>query len=118
MLFVVEAVFLKSKSFLKDDSPYILKHEQLHFDICEVNTRKLRKAIMEKDFSKVKDIVAVITKIYNKAAEELTKEQYAYDGDTQNGMNGAKQKLWNERIEKELLELDGFSSTQIDIANK
>src|SRR5690242_12562679 len=36
LMFYVEAIFYKSKSFMREESPYILKHEQLHFDITEL----------------------------------------------------------------------------------
>src|SRR5436309_615678 len=38
--FVIEAVFIPSRSWLKTDSEYGLKHEQGHFDITEIYARK------------------------------------------------------------------------------
>ena len=51
---LVEAIFVKSKSFLRDSSEYVLRHERTHFNITEVNARRLRKRFAEKDFTKVK----------------------------------------------------------------
>src|SRR5436305_13871685 len=46
---VVEAIFLKSKSYLRENSEYVYKHERVHFDITEINARRMRKKISEKD---------------------------------------------------------------------
>lgn len=113
--FIVEAIFLKSKSFLKEESPYIIKHEQLHFDISELYARKLRKAIADKDFKKVNKIVDVIQQLYNKITSEWQREEAKYDNDTEHGMNAAKQQVWNENIAKQLKELEQFTSTEVNI---
>jgi hypothetical protein len=113
--FVVEAVFVKSKSFLRDSSKYILEHEQMHFDITEVNARRLRKRIAEKDFTRVKNISAVIKSFYEKANADWNNEQNLFDKDTQHGLNPAKQNLWKVRIAEELNELEAFASVEIDI---
>jgi hypothetical protein len=115
MLFTVEAIFLKSKSFLKDESPYIIKHEQLHFDISELYARKLRKAISDKDFKKVKKTVEVIQQLYNRASADCNKEQDKYDNDTEHSINAAKQQVWNESIAKQLAELSDYASTEVNI---
>jgi hypothetical protein len=117
MLIHVKAIFFKSKSFMKDEAPYILNHEQIHFDITEIYARKLRKLISEKDFKKVKDVVEVINKMSDKVIDEWQKEQNNYDDDTQHGINSAKQQVWNEKIQNQLVELENYSSTEIDIAN-
>jgi hypothetical protein len=118
LMFYVEAIFSKSKSYMKDDSPYILKHEQIHFDITELYARKFRQAIIDKDFTKVKNISETMQKIANKIVKEWQKEENKYDNDTEHGFNAAKQKLWNEKIEKRLAESEIYSSAGIDIANK
>jgi len=115
MKFVVEAIFVKSKSFLRGDSKYVMQHEQLHFDITEVNARRLRKRIMEKDFTKVKNISEVIQSFFNKTNAEWNHEQMMYDKDTEHGMNPAKQDIWNAKVAAELKELDAFATTEIDI---
>jgi hypothetical protein len=110
--FYVEAIMLKSKSYMKEETSYTLNHEQLHF---ELYARKLRQRIAEKDFTKVKDIVAVINKMYAKIIEEYRKREEQYDNDTQHGVNAAKQKIWNETIAAELLALDSFASIEVNI---
>lgn len=118
MIFNVEALFVKSKSFLKDSSLYVLRHEQLHFDICELYARKLRQKIIARDFKKVKNIVQEIQRFYDKTVAELNREQEKYDNDTEHGMNAVKQKMWSEDITRQLEELKQFESTEIDVVNK
>jgi len=118
LIFYIQAIVVKSKSYLKDFSPYVLKHEQLHFDITELYARKLRKIISEKDFKKVKNVQEQITKMYTKVNDELQKEQNKYDEDTEHGINSAKQKVWSEKIAQELIEYEPYSVASIDIANK
>jgi hypothetical protein len=113
--FVVEAVFVKSKSFLRDSSKYILEHEQMHFDITEVNARRLRKKISEKDFTRVKNISAVIKSLYEKANADWNREQNLFDSDTQHGLNPAKQKLWKDKVASVLKELEAFASLETHI---
>ena len=115
--FYVEAIFIKSKSYMKENSAYTLKHEQLHFDITELYARKLRQKLLQTDFKKVSNIVAVIQGDYNRINQELEREQEKYDDDTQHGMNPAKQQVWEDDIKKQLDDLDNYRSTEINVAN-
>lgn len=115
IVFDVEATFLKSKSFLAENSPYTLEHEQLHFDICEIFARKLRKMMMDKDFKKVRDIRGEIQKMYNKVSAEMYKEENKYDDDTEHGLNPAKQKVWDADIAQQLKDLDSYSNITVNI---
>jgi hypothetical protein len=114
-VFFVEAIFLKSKSYIKENVPYLLKHESLHFDITELYARQLRQALHETDFTKVKNISSEINKLYTKASQDAEREQERYDKDTEHGLNAAKQQLWNEDIAKRLAAANEFSSTKISI---
>lgn len=115
MLYVV-AVFYKSKSYMKGDSQYILKHEQLHFDITELHARKLRQKISEKDFEKVKSVSREIQRSFDEAIRDCEKEQSKYDKETNHSINAAKQKEWSEKIKQQLEELEKYGSTEINIA--
>jgi|SRR5688572_16042717 len=119
LMFYVEAIFYKSKSFfMKENSPYILKHEQLHFDITELFARKLRQKIVQRDFKKTSNVRDAIQKMFDKAFQDCEREQSKYDTDTEHGINAAKQEVWAEKIKQQLLELDPYSSTEIDVANQ
>lgn len=116
LLFYVEALFIKSKSYLVQFSEYVLKHEQIHFDISEVYARTLRKRITETDFKKIKNASLEINKLYQRTLNELLKEETKYDADTEHGINSAKQKVWNEDITQRLKELDTYSGLSVNIA--
>lgn len=117
LIFYVEALFVKSKSYITKSSEYVLRHEQLHFDICELNARKLRKKLSETDFKKVKKLTEEIQKQFNNSISQIHKEQEKYDKETEHGLNSAKQAIWNESIQKQIKELDDYKSSAIDIAN-
>ena len=112
--FYVEAIFIKSKSFIEKTSEYVLKHEQLHFDICELFARKLRQKIAQKDFKKVKNIGEVINNMYQRIFKEFEAMQIKYDSDTEHGRNAAKQKVWEDNIALQLKDLGEFSSTEVN----
>ena len=112
---MVQCVFLCKQSFLKDTSLSLLHHEQLHFDLTELYRRKMMQQLSHKDFSKEKNIGAAIQKIYNEVNEQLNKEQDNYDKETQHGIIPDKQKLWEQNVQKQLKQLEGFSGNEIII---
>jgi hypothetical protein len=116
LLFNIEALFIKSKSYITQYSEYVLKHEQIHFDICELYARKLRQKFTETNFAKVKNLDAETTKMYTKISAELFKEEEKYDRDTEHGLNSAKQKLWDADVKARLLALEEYSKSAINIA--
>lgn len=111
----IDAIFVKSKSYIKDKTAATLKHEQLHFDIAELYARKLRQRIIQKDFSTVENIEAEIRKTYDQVAEEWGKVNRQYDEAVQNGMNLIKQKEWNDKIAAQLTEFAKYANMPIDI---
>lgn len=113
--FYIEAIFLKSKSYMSKESVYILKHEQLHFDITELYARKLRQLISQKDFTKVRNVVTEIERMYKKVTSEWEREENKYDSETQHGINAARQNIWNENIAAQLKELEAFSSPAVSM---
>jgi hypothetical protein len=116
LIFNIEALFIKSKSYITQYSEYVLKHEQIHFDICELYARKLRQKFTETNFAKVKSLENETTKMYTKITSELFKEEERYDKDTEHGLNSAKQKLWDADVKARLLALEAYSKSAINIA--
>lgn len=114
LVFYVEALFLKSKSYITKYSEYVLNHEQIHFDICEVYARIMRQRIAQLDFKKIKNVSLEINKIYEKTNKEYWKEQEKYDKDTEHGLNAVKQKDWDEAIARRLKELEAYASTMVN----
>lgn len=114
LVFYVEALFVKSKSYITKYSEYVLRHEQIHFDLCELYARMLRQKIAQLDFKKIKNVSLEMNKLYQKIDKEHWKEQNKYDTDTEHGLNSAKQKVWEEDIAARLKALDAYSSTLIN----
>lgn len=118
IVFVVETIFLKSISFMKTPSEYSFKHEQNIFDLCELNARKLRKKISEKNFNKSKNLREELNDLYTKASNDFNKDREKYEKDTEFGLNMVKQQNWTEKIAKELTELEQFASTDVEVVTK
>jgi len=116
--FVVEAIFVRKKSFIRDSSEYIMKHEQGHFDLCELYARKLREKISNTNFLKVKNIKEKIQSLYNETIRDLRKENEMYDEDTEHSQNMVKQTKWNEDIIRQLDSLDTYNSTEVEVNKK
>lgn len=89
--------------------PYTLKHEQVHFDIAELNARLLRK--------KFKSYMAKhadnwqhekLKSIYAKQYAMFRRYQRKYDRQTKHSRNKMKQEEWNKYISYRLTELDSY----------
>jgi len=101
--------FNVNKSWTKEtESDELLEHEQVHFNITELYTRKLRKRLGEINDPCGKN-VKEMDKIYRSNFEECARTQDLYDKETNHSTNKMKQREWEERITKELNELKGFS---------
>jgi hypothetical protein len=113
--FVIEALIVKSKSFIRDSSLYALNHEQMHFNITEIFARKLRMRLTKLNFAKVSNIQRKLQEQYDKIGAELSAYQDRYDRETEHGQNPTKQKIWNEKIMLERTELNEFESTEVNL---
>jgi hypothetical protein len=99
--------FDKNKSSKKRDanSDYVLKHEQLHFDIgwywYQVFLRELRSAKFDN-----KKYMAQAKTIFNENNTKLKAMQVQYDEETGHSINEEKQAEWSEIVRCLLEELD------------
>ena len=95
----------KNPDYAMDD---VLKHEQLHFDICEVYGRKFYKGIVE-----LRDDNALTEKslqrMYDALVEEYDEYQDVYDAETGHSTKTQNQEMWNKKIENQLESLDAFA---------
>lgn len=98
--------FLKSRSWLQltaQDLPYILAHEQGHFDISELYARRMhREARAYLASGDPSGAGQALTAIFNRAAADEKTEQQKYDGDTGNSRDRVEQARWLEKIRKSL----------------
>ena len=96
-------LFYTTRSWVKPDAriPGILEHEQGHFDLCEIYTRKLRALISKVDIN-AGNIKPALMAIYNDVSNEYERRQQAYEQETIHGTNLSAQKKWQETIAREL----------------
>jgi len=115
----IKSYFDKTKSWSKKDkqTPEALKHEQGHFDIAEFYARKFRKEMQENKF-KSTNVKNKFDKINQKVIREHAAYQDLYDKETDHHKNASKQTEWNDKITKELAELEAYSETHLSIKVK
>ncbi|MBP7556802.1 MAG: hypothetical protein KA821_11080 [Chitinophagaceae bacterium] len=93
--------FKKTKSWVSIKDSTLLEHEQGHFDIAEVFTRKFRKRIKEYKFNH-RTVSLDIEKIFKEIIEERAHFDLLYDKETNYSRNKIKQHYWNKRIKEYL----------------
>jgi len=110
--YVVKCIFYPEKSWATTDSAQrtddVLKHEQKHFDLCEVYARRLYKELTNTKINafNMDDANAV----YQRIMKEYEERQYLYDEETHNTTNYQDvQKKWDEDIARELAELNEYA---------
>jgi hypothetical protein len=101
---IVYNTFYVNKSWVKPDAKIstILDHEQGHFDLCEIYTRKLKARMNNFDFN-TGDLKQQLLSIYTEVSNEYETRQQAYEQETVHGTNTAQQKKWQNMIIRELL---------------
>lgn len=87
-------------------TPYILKHEQAHFDISELHARMLRKNLDGKTFSK--KIKSEIEAIYQKVEQKRRAMQTKFDAETDHSRNEEKEAFWQKHIAHQLAEYESW----------
>lgn len=107
----LKTFFYKTQSWTKSrGSELLLKHEQGHFDIAEIYARQLRKEFNNKRFKK-----NTVSKEMEKTEQEKNNYQNLYDNETDHGKNSEINKEWEDKIQKQLQELDKYSTQEITI---
>src|SRR5690606_16567138 len=87
-------------------SPYILRHEQAHFDISELHARKLRKNLEgKKCYKKVK---SEIESIYQKVEQQRRAMQTKFDTESDHSRNEEKEIFWQKYIANQLAQHDAW----------
>ena len=89
--------------------PALLNHEQLHFDICELYIRKLRKKISETELT-ILDPGSQIRTAFEQAWTDYQSAQSQYDEDTRHGLIEKDQKRWEKNIVDELRTYEEFAT--------
>lgn len=111
------ATFNRSLSWTKDTkSTSLLRHEQVHFDISELVARKIRKDCSQHvsyDLSLSYEFIQNTYDYYRTYCLDSIND--TYDSETNHGMIKSKQKEWEEKIAKELKDLDRYAYTKVTI---
>jgi len=120
IIFSVVSEFNKSKSWVK---PYaktkeVLKHEQGHFDLTEVYSRKLRMHLKGLNIPNMDNIETLFDSIFNSNYNELLIAQETYDLETDYSNNSENQIKWDQNIRTELDSLIEFSNSSVTLALK
>lgn len=102
--------FYPESSWFKENvvDSHILAHEQLHFDITELNVRKFRKRL-----SKIKpseDLTIVLQREQNRANKALSEMQNKYDFESNYSINESIQEEWIHFVKLELAAFYEFRS--------
>ena len=100
--------FSKGKSWGLLRTPYILAHEQGHFDITEIYARKLHKELLDYKFSR-RTFRQDVNDIYDRVVKEKENFQLTYDALTDHSRNKTVQKEWLEKSEELLTETEPYS---------
>lgn len=95
--------FYATKSWVKTglERPEILSHEQCHFDICELYTRKLRERMSSADVT-VATMKTKLKNIYTELQKEYVTRQELYEAETEHGIIPEEQAKWERMIAAEL----------------
>jgi hypothetical protein len=99
----VDCTFAVSDSWVKHNrkTPYILNHEQHHFDLAYLYTMQFVHNLKVAKYT-MKDYNKVLEKMYTQAQQELTAAQTAYDTETKNSQLTDKQAIWDKKIDDKL----------------
>jgi hypothetical protein len=104
----VYTFFTKDDSWKKPgiNSAYHLMHEQHHFDITRISAEKFLNELTKAHFTK-DNYNALLNSLFDKVYTENTKEQDAYDDETQHSLDVNKQNEWNIKIAARIQALKG-----------
>jgi hypothetical protein len=110
----VQSFFNKDESWMLKDSKSdsILLHEQIHYAICELHARALRKSITAYKLN-LKTIKVDMEKLYKVEVALYRKEQQLYDAETNHSIKRAKQHQWEAKIQNRLQATEAFAATTI-----
>lgn len=100
--------FNKSKSWATDTTVMsLLEHENIHFDIAELYTRKIRQGIeilIDKNKTSEEDYIELIEKLLNEFSESTKR----FDKETAHGLVLQRQQKWKEKVEEEINSLEKY----------
>ncbi len=100
----LSAFFDRTTSWVKEDaksSDSLLMHEQLHFDICELYIRKLRKKMMQLILDPM-DYIDKCNGVFDEIWRDYQEAQKLYDKETEHGLIANEQNRWISEVAEQL----------------
>jgi hypothetical protein len=82
-------------------NPEVLQHEQCHWDICELYTRRMQARFDNANITGA-TLNQQVNRIYDEVTREYTERQEEYEQDTQHGTIPDRQDYWTRMIAQEL----------------
>ncbi len=106
----IQSVFNTNKSWVvvEGRNDYVLRHEQIHFDITEIYSRKLRKELADANITSKNAEKA--KPIFNRIFSEMELRQQRYDQETQRGDKRETQEHWEAVVKLELAKYEFYKS--------
>ena len=104
----IQCRFSLTRSWGRNKTDIILRHEQGHFDIAELFARKLNKRMSEYQFNKT-TYKTDLKSIYEGITKGKETFQDLYDSETDHSRKKEQQIEWLRKIEKMLDELKDYS---------
>ena len=115
--FRVTSVFIPDQSWVKPDVPALdeesrrtLAHEQTHFDLSEIQARKLRRElgrlVMPCRLTE-EELAAAVAPLF----QEEVDLQRRYDRETNHGLDRAQQARWEDDVRRELEALNRYADS-------
>lgn len=110
--FRVYNTFSMQRSWVRPDAmtDEVLEHEQGHFDLCELYTRKLRARFEATEGITVENLKRVTRAVWAEVHSEYAKRQEQYEDETEHGLNREAQIAWTAHLEKELGATEAWAS--------
>lgn len=107
---LIDAHFYPEHSWCKkgEVDNHILTHEQLHFDITELQARLFRERVAK--LKPTEHIAETLQGIHEDINSDLAEMQEAYDFESKHSINREEQSNWEVYIRKELIRLHAFRS--------
>jgi hypothetical protein len=99
----VYCYFHKDKSWVKPgrNTPYILKHEQHHFDISYIAASIFLEKLRSANFT-TSNYDHLLAQIYDESTDIMNSMQDDYDGQTKNGQLRNMQAEWNNTVDTQI----------------
>ncbi len=100
--YTLQCVFDESNSWMRLRSPEVLRHEQVHFNITEIYTRRLRHAIRQVTDWKGHP-AENLNALFHQFNQKCAAMQDLYDAQTNHGMIAPMQQAWQRQTDSLLL---------------